>query len=351
MLISTVKPGAFLSIVLLVVLLHSYAALAHVPIIAGGNENISSAMHIADPAKSWAIYGDLVKDEVQYYSFDFEKGERIYLMLLKSTDPKDRDFQPNLVLLGPGIKPSGQLPENVMPPGDLKDFGSLTVYGREPANATYEPFGPSSYFEMAGINVSAPQSGRYYAAVYGNSSSNSNSSNNTAGQTAAGTGGHYSLAVGYREEFSFTDRIIAPIQLISVYIWEGQSPSIVFLPYLVAELIAILIFRRGSRRTLFCLAGTLAGFLFLATSSSVLTQMVFSLSRAPFGPEVYITLAIIIFHALLGVAGIRLARGEAGILQRVLLAVLGTIALLAGSGLILGPILAIAASLLPSKKG
>jgi hypothetical protein len=79
--------------------------------------------------------------------------------------------------------------------------------------------------------------------------------------------------------------------------------------------------------------------------------MVFSLSRAPFGPEVYITLAIAVFHALLGVAGIRLARGEAGILQRALLAVLGTVALLAGSGLILGPILAIAASLLPSKSG
>jgi hypothetical protein len=120
---------------------------------------------------------------------------------------------------------------------------------------------------------------------------------------------------------------------------------------LIAEVIGILVFWRGRRRTSFCLAGTLAGFLFLATSASVFTEMVFSLSRAPFGPEVYITLAIAVFHALLGVAGIRLARGEAGILQRALLAVLGTVALLAGSGLILGPILAIAASLLPSKSG
>ncbi|MCX6676298.1 MAG: hypothetical protein NTW84_07765, partial [Methanothrix sp.] len=54
--------------------------------------------------------------------------------------------------------------------------------------------------------------------------------------------------------------------------------------------------------------------------------------------------------AILGVATLRLARGEAGILQRVLLAVIGTIALLAGSGLILGPLLAIAASMLPSQK-
>jgi hypothetical protein len=279
---------------------------------------------------------------VQYYSFDSELGGRIYLMLLRSTDSKDNDFQPNLVLIGPGVKSSGQLSKNVVLPASLKDLGAMAVYGKRAANATYEPFGPSSYIEMAEINISAPQSGRYYVAVF---------SNSTAGHGAVYVAGHYILAVGYREEFSFSERIIAPIRLISVYIWEGQSAGIVFLPYLIAEVIGILVFWRGRRRTSFCLAGTLAGFLFLATSASVFTEMVFSLSRAPFGPEVYITLAIAVFHALLGVAGIRLARGEAGILQRALLAVLGTVALLAGSGLILGPILAIAASLLPSKSG
>ena len=341
MFLLSVKPGAFPSILMLVMLLLSSLALAHVPLIAGGNENVSTALHISDSGKSFAIYGILKPETIQYYSFDLEKGDRIYLSLLKSTDPKDKDFQPNLVLLGPGVKTSGKLPKNVVPPAGLKDFGFLTAYGKEAANATYEPFGPSSYIVVGEINTSAPQSARYYAAVF---------SNNTIGQ-ATGRAGHYSLAVGYIEEFSFSERITAPIRLISVYIWEGQSAGIVFLPYLLAEVIGILIFWRGSRRTLFCLAGTLAGFLFLATSASVFTQMVFSLSRAPFGTDVYITLVIVVFHALLGVAVIRLARGEAGILQRALLAVLGTTALLAGSGLIMGPILAVAASLLPSKKG
>lgn len=341
----SVKPGVFPWIVFLVMLLISSLALAHVPLMSGGNEDISSALHIMDPGKSWAIYGFLEPDTIQYYSFDMKKDERIYLKLLKSTDPKERDFQPNLVLLGPGVKSSGQLPDDVILPAGFEDLGVLTVYGREAANATYEPFGPSSYIEMAEINISAPQSARYYAAIY------SNNTTSMAGQTVGRLAGHYSLGVGYREEFSFTERITMPFQLISVYLWEGQSLGLLFLPYLVAEIIGILIFWRGSRRTAFCLAGTLAGFLFLATSSSVFTQMVFSLSRAPFGPEAYITLAIVVFHALLGVAVIRLARGEAGILQRTLLAVLGTIALLAGSGLIMGPILAISASLLPSKRG
>jgi len=119
---------------------------------------------------------------------------------------------------------------------------------------------------------------------------------------------------------------------------------------LAAEIIGLLVFWRGPRRTAYCLAGTLAGFLFLATSASVITQIIINLARVPFGQEVYISLTIAVFHAILGVAALRLARGEAGILQRVLLAVIGTIALLAGSGLILGPLLAIAASMLPSQK-
>ncbi|HOV52650.1 MAG TPA: hypothetical protein PKV83_06870, partial [Methanothrix sp.] len=63
-----------------------------------------------------------------------------------------------------------------------------------------------------------------------------------------------------------------------------------------------------------------------------------------------ISLTIALFHSILGVIGLRLARSEAGILQRTLMGIIGTMALLAGSGLIMGPILAIAASMLPSLK-
>ncbi len=141
----------------------------------GETKIISTALHISDPGKSWAIYGILKPETAQYYSFDLEKDDIIYLALLKSTDPKDRDFQPNLVLLGPGLKTSGELPKNVVLPAGLEDFGSLTVYGKRATNATYEPFGPSSYIEMGEINISAPQSARYYAAVF---------SNNTAGRAS-----------------------------------------------------------------------------------------------------------------------------------------------------------------------
>lgn len=377
------RPQKVTFTLLLVLLLHSVLAAGHVPLIGGGNEGISSALHISNPAKSWAIYAVLEKENAHYFSFDVREGERIYLGLLKSTDPADEVFLPDLLIMGPGIgemsssslpQPDGSayseasatitipngtvliessaLPKEIVIPESLKGLGILAAYGRE-GRATYEPFGPSSYIKVAEINLSAPQSGRYYAVVYDsgmNDSIKEDSSVAEDNEADAKRGGHYSLVVGYREEFSFTDRMIAPIQIASVYMWEGQSLIMILIPFLVALIAGGLIYWRGSRHGPFSLAGILAGFLFLGTSSLVLTQMIYSLTRAPYGPEVYITMVIILFHAILGVASIRLARGEAGILQRSLLAVIGTIALLGGSGMILGPILGIAASFLPNRR-
>ena len=311
------------------------------------NDNISRAMHISDADKSWAVYGLLPEQAAHYYSLDRKEGERIYLSLFKTADPGENGYRPTLLLIGPDleedIKPDHLPP---LPPGALQ-LKLLRGDEKTAAAATYEPFGPSSFIELAEINITSPEAGRYYAAVY---DSASESIGNNSSHVSGG-GGHYGLAVGYEEEFSFTDRFLTPLRLISVYLWEGQSLGMILIPYLLAGIIALLFFWRGSRRTSFCLAGLLSGFLFLATSASVFNQMVFSLTRAPLGPEVYITLAIGVFHALLGVASIRLARGEAGILQRALLAVIGTIALLAGSGLIIGPLLSMAASFLPSRSG
>ena len=337
----------FSTLLLLSLLLLSAPAFSHVPLMAEDNDNISRAMHISDADKSWAVYGLLPEQAAHYYSLDRKEGERIYLSLFKTADPGENGYRPTLLLIGPDleedIKPDHLPP---LPPGALQ-LKLLRGDEKTAAAATYEPFGPSSFIELAEINITAPEAGRYYAAVYGSApeSIGNNSSH------VSGGGGHYGLAVGYEEEFSFTDRFLTPLRLISVYLWEGQSLGLILIPYLLAGIIALLFFWRGSRRTSFCLAGLLSGFLFLATSASVFNQMVFSLTRAPLGPEVYITLAIGAFHALLGVASIRLARGEAGILQRALLAVIGTIALLAGSGLIIGPLLSMAASFLPSRSG
>jgi hypothetical protein len=345
-----VQSGHILLALMLFVL--PYPASAGVPLTAGDNENFSQAMHISDPEKSWTVYGSLYGNMTHYYSFDVEKGERIYLSLFKSTDRNEQSFSPELLLIGPKLTGEVARPGLTLLPGEASD---LEIMAAEPksASAAYEPFGPSSLIVLSEINITAPETARYYAAVLGNEPQRNGSGSKKPSEAGnlTGTTGHYGLDVGYREKLSFSDRIITPIRLISLYLWEGQSLGLILTPYLVAEVLALLFFWRGSRKTSYSLAGSLAGFLFLATSAQVFNQMVFSLTRAPFEPSVYITFLVAAFHALLGVSCIRLARGEAGILQRSLLAVLGTLALLAGSGLIMGPLMAMASSFLPSVSG
>ena len=69
------KSFAVLPIIMMAMLLFSFPAQAHVPLIASGNEDISAAMYISDPDKSWAIYGFLEAEKAQYYSFDLVEGE------------------------------------------------------------------------------------------------------------------------------------------------------------------------------------------------------------------------------------------------------------------------------------
>jgi hypothetical protein len=314
--------------VLLPVLLLALAQ-AHVPVISGGQNEISSAQPISDALKSWAIYSFLEGGRPQYYRFDAEQGQRIYLSLLASTNPREADFQPSIVLLGPGLESRGDPPLGLEVPSG---YGHLAVEGHKGGSAVYEPFGPSNYYHLAEIDLPAPESGRYYVAVYGNES------------------GHYSLAVGFAEKFGFAERITSPLLLLYVYSWEGQSPLTILMPWVAAALVGAVIVLHSSRRTFFYCAGTMAALLFMGTSASVLSQTIYSLMRASYGPEVAISLALALLPAVLGVIALRLSRGEAGILQRSILAAVGTLALLAGSGLIIGPVLAIAASVMPPKR-
>jgi hypothetical protein len=323
-----------LCLALTALLLLAPLAQAHVPLFPEGNTNLSSAAFISDPAKSWVAYDFLSPDQPKYYAFDMEKGQRIYLSLLTSTNPKEKGFMPSMALMGPGLGTRGAMPGYVELPGG---YGDIAVKSNRSENAFYEPFGPGSYYKQSDLDIDAPNSGRYYVAVYIGSNGNMS--------------GHYSLAIGYREEYTFLERVLTPFELISVYRWEGQSLSTILAPMLAAVLLGMLIIWRSRRRTPFSSAGTLAGFLILGTSATVLSQMVFSLIRAPAGAEVEISVLLALIPAILGIASLRLSRGEAGILQRAALAVVGTIALLAGAGLIAGPLLAIAASVLPSRRG
>src|SRR3990170_7982767 len=89
-------------------------AIAHSPIISGDNGMLTEAMFIPDPTKSWAIYGELHGGrDVDYYRFEIEQGQRIYISLMKPANPEDNEFMPVLALMGSGLNSKGNIPDYV----------------------------------------------------------------------------------------------------------------------------------------------------------------------------------------------------------------------------------------------
>ncbi len=314
--------------------------MAHAPLPPGDNESLATATEIPNPLKSWAIYGELHEHEgeephAQYYKFNISLGQRIHVMLYKSRRSEEVTFVPSFVLMGHGLVEQGIVPDFVEKPTDAE---SLVVEGQQPTVATYEPFSPSSFFSLADLAVDAPASGTFYIAVY------------------ASEGGHYGLAVGDLESYGIDEWILIPFNLISVYQWEGQSLALIFAPFIIvlAVGVGLVIMRmknRGTWGTLMAWFGIIAGLLFLGTGVATLFRMILSLIGTSAGAEVGITLVFALIPIVLGVATLRLSlktEERASIKKRAYLVVLGVVALLMWAGLLIGPVLAIIASLMPA---
>lgn len=309
---------------------------AHVPIGPGDNESLTTATVIPDPAKSWAIYGELHEGgEAQYYRFDISENQRIYISLFISTNPKESGFLPSFALMGPGIDNQGNLPDFVEAP---ESVDVMIIEGQQPDQAYYEGFSPSSQYFVARVDMAAPASGTYYIAVY-----------------ESNQGGHYGLAVGYQETFTFLEWIRVPIDQIAIYQWSGQSLALILAPMTLTVAIGLVIMiwwriNRGTLQILFGLVGSVAGFFFLGSGASVLFQMFFNLTRTHLTPEIGVTLVFALFPIILGFIALRITfRSEetVNIQKRITMVILGVIALFIWAGLLIGPALAIIAGVLP----
>jgi len=314
--------------------------LGHAPLGAGGNESFETAALVPDPTKSWAIYDELHEGgEAHYYRFSISEGQRILVSLYISPASKDIGFTPVLIFMGPRITNQGVIPDDVKVP---EGSGTMVLEGKPPAQATYEPFSPSSFYPLATIDLNAPSSGTYYIAIY-----------------EPYQGGHYGLAVGYRETYTLEEWILIPINLISIHQWEGQNLSSILAPMGVILVVglALILWRRRNRElpmTLFNWTGALAGLLFLGSGVTVLSQMIIALTRASLVPEVGITLVFAAIPILLGIGALRLALKQEEKIRtrkRAYFVILGLLALFMWAGLLVGPILAIVTSFLPSRTG
>jgi hypothetical protein len=313
-------------------------ASAHSPLFPHSNTNLDSAYVVNDPTKSWALYATLKPEEVQYYRFDVSEGQSIYVQLNKNTEASNLGFVPNFVLMGPGLVNNGTVPSRVAVPAGAS---SVVVQGQQPDKATYESFGPGSYYDLTNIELAAPATGTYYVAVYD-----------------AASGGAYGLAIGERETYTPSEYLLIQYSVFQVHLWEGQNPSIVLAPMILVVVVGLGIlslsrYSHASLRSPFTLLGTLAGLIFIGTGAYNLAQMLLAISRSSIGLQASITLIYVLVPIVLGILVLRVAlrrREQTGIVPRVAVLVLGVIALLAGTGLYVGPALALLASIMPAQR-
>jgi hypothetical protein len=325
---------AFCASILLLCLLLITSVQAHVPITTGDNEALDTATYIPDPLKSWAIYSELRDGGVaNYFQFDMEQGQRLRLSLFT---PRESSFTPGLVVMGPDIEPQGTVPSFIEVPEGL---AARVVAGTQPETASYEPFTPSSLYELVDVDTTVNASGTYYVAVYEPSQ-----------------GGQYGLAVGYREQFELLEWIRVPLDIVTVHQWEGQSLIFILAPMLgIVALGFVLLFGERKKgvpvlQSPVSWLGSFVSFLYIGSGAIILAQMGIALAVAPVTSAVIITGIFTLLPIIAGIAMLRIAmqaRGKIEIKSRIEMAFLGIVGLFIWAGLLVGPVLAIVVSLLP----
>jgi len=290
-------------------------------------------MVISDPTKSWAIYAELHEGgEAQYYKLHLEEGDRLraslYIPLV------EKGFMPKLVIMGPGISSKDAIPEFVEVP---EGVGIILLESRKSERPEYEPFTPSSYYYLADFDLEITIRDDYYLAIFDPS-----------------RGGRYGLATGYREVFGIDEWLLVPIDVLSIREWEGQSQGIVLAPLIAAVAVGFLVLiwlKKDLLGTLRVWTISAAGFLYLGSGFMMILQMLIALSVTMVDLSVILTLFFAILPVLLGLMLIKSGiRETLNSRARILIAVFGLLGLVTWSGLLVGPILAILSSILPSKR-
>lgn len=325
-------------------IMFSGAAVAHAPTSFGENHTLATAAHIEEPSKSWAIYSELeAGGEARYYSFDMEAGQRIYVSLIVATGSKDTGFIPSLALMGPGIALNESTPALVERLGG--DNGTMVKNGSFSSQAYFEPFSPSTFYEVASVDIEAPSTGDYYLAIYEEANA-----------------GNFGLAIGYIETYSISEYISIPFSLIGVYGWEGQNILMIFAPMIAMLAVGIaLMYNRTFRRDIpfsaYQWMAFVGGLMIMGTGAIVLFQLLYVLTLASAGGDIIVTLIFAALPILLGLGVVRVSlselRPEKKRSRAIKLVLMGVVSIFVWGGYLIGPMLAIASGIAPfvMKKG
>jgi len=309
---------------------------AHVPRTAAENESLDDAKVIEDPIKSWAIYSELRHGEIaNYYEMEMDEGERLFLSILTS---ENKDFVPNLAVMGPGIEEYDPVPDFVEEP---ENVGVKVIEG-ELGEREYEPFTPGSYYHPARYDEEINESGTYHVVVYNEEE----------------TGGKYGLAVGYQETWGPIEWIRLPLDVVNIRLWEGQSLWLIFAP-----MISVLgagfawtgwrYYNKREKPDNVREWGLLtSALLYIGSGAIVVMQMIIASIRSNPGSAVIVTM---IFAVIPLILGYKLWQNSLDFKKpdkwsRVKVIIYGVVGFFAWAGIIIGPIIAIISGLLPSRE-
>jgi hypothetical protein len=305
---------------------------AHAPLGVGSNEDIANATQISNPEKSFVIYTELHESgEAQYYHFSMQKGGNLYGSL---QIPGPDSMVPNIVIIGPGIESTGNVPSFIEIPAGS---GTMVIQGKSPGKPSYEPFSPQPIYEAGRFNVTVPVDGDYYIAVYGP------------------TGGKYSLAPGFLEQFTAAEWLLIPFSVITIHLWEGQSPWVVFAPMIlivIGGLVLIGIYRKqlGLYQDPVRYMILISGLMYLGGAAMTSLQIIHAVQVTGYTNEVILTLMFIAGPIILGIfaimEGIRQPRLDSLLKSGIKMVVIGILGLLVWAGLIIGPVLALVSGIL-----
>jgi hypothetical protein len=323
-----------LPILLVIILCLPLPVNAHVPVSADGNNDLGTALNVEKPTKSYVIYGHLHEaGEVAWYKLSMNPGERLVLSLMT---PGYNTTVPDMIVMAPADSlPFAELPPQVSVP---QGYRAELIRGEPPLKAEYEPFGPSAVFEAASYTKEITEPQLWYVAVV-----------SPADET------RYSIAVGYVEEFTPSEWVLVPFNVIYTHLWEGQSTLAILTPFLAVVILGFIVISRNAKqknwhRTHSGWLATIAGLCYLGGAAITLVQMVRAIAITGPASSVVLTFVFAIIPIALGIWALRMGRSSLPmtIRERFFLVLIGISGLVFWAGLIIGPVLAISAAVLPA---
>jgi hypothetical protein len=295
--------------------------------------SLETALEVPNPTKSWTLYRELHHEgEAEYYKLVLENGERLRLSLyVKELD----DFSPQLVVMGEDFGLDNNVPDSIEKP---EGYSAILFDSSKPEEREYEPFTPTSYYYLIDVDIPIIKNGEYYVAVFEPNLEE----------------GKYGLAIGYKEEYSLSEWIMIPFDIIAIHEWEGQQLIEILAPLLLSLIVGffVLIWKRLIKLNSFTIIGSTAGLLYVGSGLMIFIQMIIALSGAPFSSSAVLTVIFMAIPLILGYFLLRKTirfEGKLSNKDRIIFIMFGLAGIFSWSGLIIGSILAILCGVFPTR--